>query len=63
MKPQDVKAALGKRARLPDGTVGRFTAYILRAGEKGLIYQAELQDLTSKRSVRICRLEEVETVD
>lgn len=60
MKPQDVKAALGKRVRLPDGTVGRFTAYILRAGENGLLYQAEVQDLTALRSVRICRLEEIE---
>lgn len=60
MKPQGVKAALGRRVRLPDGTVGRFTAYILRAGEKGLLYQAEVQDLTALRSVRVCRLEEIE---
>lgn len=63
MKPRDVKAALGKRVRLPDGTEGRFTAYILRAGESGPLYQAEVQDLTALRSVRICRLKEVEAID
>ena len=32
----------------------------LRAGEKGLLYQAEVQDLTALRSVRVCKLDELE---
>ncbi len=38
----------------------RLTACILRRGEKGIFYQAELQDVKAKNSVLICRLEDIE---
>lgn len=62
MTSKEVKAALGKRVRLTDGSEGRFTAYILRAGNGKLLYQAEVQDLTALRSVRICKLDDLEVV-
>ena len=61
MTPKEVKAALGKRVRLPDGSECRFNAYILRAEKDKLLYQAEVQDLKAL-SVRICKLEDIETV-
>lgn len=60
MTQKEVKAALGKRVRLRDGTEGRFTAYILRVQDGKVLHQAELQDLNAWHSVRICRLEDVE---
>ena len=61
MGPKEVVANLGKRVRLPDGFEGRFTGAAIRKDESGnVFYQAELQDLTALRSVRICRLEDVE---
>lgn len=63
MGPREVIANLNKRVRLPDGYEGRFTGATIRKDESGRVfYQAELQDLTALRSVRICRLEDVEVV-
>ena len=61
MTPKDVKSALGQRVRLPEGEY-LFTAYILRRDGGKILHQAELQDLTALRSIRICRLEEIEIV-
>lgn len=61
MGPKEVIANLGKRVRLPDGSEGRFTGATIRKEESGRVfYQAEVQDLAAVRSVRICRLEDIE---
>lgn len=63
MEVQDIKRTLNKVVRLPDGSRYRFTGATIRMNDTGEYwYQAELQDLTALRSVRICRLEEVEVV-
>lgn len=63
MGPKEVIANLNRRVRLPDGYEGCFTEATIRKDESGRVfYQAELQDLTALRSVRICRLEDVEVV-
>ena len=57
MGPKEVIENLNRRVRLPDGYEGRFTGATIRKDESGRVfYQAEL------RSVRICRLEDVEVV-
>lgn len=63
MGPMEVIANLNKRVRLPDGYEGRFTGATIRKRDSGeVFYQAELQDLTALRSLRICKLEDVEVV-
>lgn len=63
MGPKEVIANLNRRVRLPDGYEGRFTGATIRKRDSGeVFYQAELQDLTALRSVRICKLEDVEVV-
>lgn len=60
MGPKEVIANLNRRVRLQDGYEGRFTGATIRKDESGgVFYQAELQDLTALRSVRICRLEDI----
>jgi len=63
MGPKEVIANLNKVVHLPDGTQGRFTGATIRKRDSGeVFYQAELQDLTAQRSVRICSLEDLEVV-
>lgn len=46
----------------PSGVRYRLTAYIYRQDARGKpLYQAELQDLTALRSVRVCKLSDIET--
>lgn len=62
MELKDVKFSLGKKVRLVTRDINAeylFTGCILRKNERGYFYQAELQDLKNKRSVVICRLDEV----
>lgn len=64
MGPKEVIANLNQRMRLPDGYEGRFTGATIRKDESGRVfYQAELQDLTALRSVRICKLEDISPVE
>ncbi len=64
MGPKEVIANLNQRVRLPDGYEGRFTGATIRKDESGRVfYQAELQNLTALRSVRICRLENISPVE
>ena len=64
MGPKEVIANLNRRVRLPDGYEGRFTGATIRKDESGRVfYQAELQNLTALRSVRICRLENISPVE
>lgn len=64
MGPKEVISNLNNRVRLPDGYEGRFTGATIRKDKSGRVfYQAELQDLSALRSVRICKLEDVEVVD
>lgn len=64
MSPTQVIANLGKSVCLPDGSIYRFTGATIRKDKSGRVfYQAELQDLTALRSVKICKLEDVEVVD
>lgn len=63
MEVKDVKRSLGKTvAHTPSGVAYRFTAYIFRQEKGRYLHQAELQDLSALRSVRICRLEDVAAV-
>ena len=57
MTPQDVKSALGKMVQY-NGSEYKMTAYILRHGEKGFLYQAELQD-PNGNSVIIAALDKI----
>ena len=48
----------------PAGYEGRFTGATIRKDESGRVfYQAELQDLATLRSVRICKLEDISPVE
>ena len=58
MTPQDVKTALGKMVQY-NGSEYKMTAYILRHGEKGFLYQSELQDPCG-HSITIAALKDVE---
>lgn len=63
MTRQEIKQALNQVVRLPDGSRYRLTGATIRRNDRGgYWYQAELQDLTAPRSVRICRLEDIEIV-
>lgn len=63
MTPKQVKEALNQTVGLKDGGTYRLTGATIRKSESGKIfYQAELQDLTARHSVRICKLEDVEPV-
>ncbi len=64
MGPREVIANLNRRVRLPDGYEGRFTGATIRKDKSGRVfYQAELQDLSALRSVRICKLEDISPVE
>lgn len=61
MEPHEVKRYLNKIVTAPDGIKYKFTGAAIRLNEAGEYwYQAELQDLAALRSVRICRLEDIE---
>lgn len=61
MEPREIKRHLNKMVVLPDGVKYKFTGATIRLNELGeYCYQAEVQDLTALRSVRICRLEDIE---
>lgn len=61
MEVQEIRRALNKVVRLPDGSRYKLTGAAIRLNEMGEYwYQAELQDLTALHSVRICRLEDIE---
>lgn len=60
MEPHQVRRCLNKTVTAPDGIRYRLTGATIRLNEMGEYwYQAELQDLTALRSVRICRLEDI----
>lgn len=64
MTPKQVKDALNKTVGLKGGGTYRFTGATIRKSVSGKIfYQAELQDLTARHSVRICKLEDIEPVE
>lgn len=63
MKLEDVKRNLNKMVRYKDSTgIYKLTACILRKNESGFVYQAELLDTKSTRSVLICKLEDIEEI-
>ena len=64
MKIEEVKRNLNKMVRYKDrADIYRLTACILRKGENGLFYQAELLDTKHGRSIVICKLDEVEGIE
>lgn len=63
MKIEDVKKNLNKMVVYKGKSdIYKLTACILRGGEKGVFYQAELQDTKSKNSVLICNLGDIEEI-
>lgn len=64
MEIKAVKNSLGRIVlHKPSGIRYRFTAYIFRRHKTGFLYQAELEDLTAPRSVRVCKLEDIEILE
>lgn len=69
MRPDELKQNLGKPVLYTNPTLYMenseyiLTAAILRRGEQGFFYQAELTDPVVKRSVVICRLEDIERME
>lgn len=66
MKLEEVKFWLGKEVLLSARSGEShylLTGCILRKNENGFFYQVELQDFKNKRSVLICRLEDVKIND
>ena len=68
MKIEHIKRNLGKQVRYKNSrneidTNYLFTGCTLRRSEKGLFYQAELQDLNSNNSILICKLEDIEAIN
>ena len=61
MEIKQVKINLNKMV-VYKGTKDRYklTACILRKGEKGYFYQAELQDVKSGKSIIYCKLDDLE---
>lgn len=68
MRAEDIKRALGKRVTFkspkvcPQGAEYILSGAIFRLGDNGYFYQAELTDLTTKNSVVICSLDEIEVI-
>lgn len=61
MEVQEIKRYLNKTVTAPEGIRYKLTGATIRLNEMGEYwYQAELQDLSALRSVRICRLEDIE---
>ncbi len=62
MEPHEIKRHLNKTVAAPDGVRYKLTGATIRLDESTgeYWYQAELQDLTALRSVRICKLSDVE---
>lgn len=61
MEVQEIKRYLNKAVTAPDGIRYKFTGATIRLNEAGEYwYQAELQDLSALRSIRICKLEDIE---
>lgn len=60
MEPHEIKRCLNKNVTAPDGIKYKLTGATIRLNNMGEYwYQAELQDLSAQRSVRICRLEDI----
>lgn len=63
MEPKEIRRNLNRLVQTPDGIRYKFTGATIRLNEAGEYwYQAELQDMTAERSVRICRLSDAEAV-
>lgn len=68
MRAEDIKRALNKRVVFkspkvcPQGAEYILSGAIFRLGDNGYFYQAELTDLTTKNSVVICSLDEIEVI-
>lgn len=68
MKPEEIRQNLNKPVRFTDPKLYIenaeyiLTGAIFRLGEQGFYYQAELTDLTTKNSVMIVGLDEIEEV-
>lgn len=61
MEVQEIKRYLNKTVTAPEGIRYKLTGATIRLNEMGEYwYQAELQDLTALRSVRICKLTDIE---
>lgn len=66
MTDREIKRNLGKQVRLTsnklyaEGDVYLLTGAIIRRGDEGFYYQAELQDPSHLNSVVVVRLEEIE---
>ncbi len=64
MKIEEVKSNLNRMVKYKGiSNVYELTACILRKGESGFFYQAELKDRKSGTSVLICKLEEIEVIE
>lgn len=63
MKIEEVKKNLGKAVKYKDTDIYKLTACILRKGEEGLFYQAELFDTKHGNSVIVCKLEDVGVIE
>lgn len=61
IEPHEIKRHLNKTVTAPDGVSYKLTGATIRLDESTgeYWYQAELQDLTALRSVRICKLEDI----
>ena len=68
MKPEEIKANLNKPVRFTnprlyiENAEYILTGAVFRLGEQGFYYQAELTDPTTKNSVMIVGLDEIEEV-
>ena len=66
MTERDIKKALGRRVRFTnqklyiDGTEYILSGAVIRRGDNGFYYQAELTGLKCRGSVLYCRLDEIE---
>ena len=66
MTERDIKKALGRRVRFTnpklyiEGAEYILSGAVIRRGDNGFYYQAELTDLKCKNSVLYCRLDEIE---
>ena len=67
MTEREIKRSLNKPVRFTnkklyiEGATYILTGAVIRLGADGFYYQAELTDPTTKNSVIICRLEEIES--
>ena len=63
MKIEEVKRNMGKTIRYKDSDGYMLIGCILRKGEDGFFYQAELLDKRHGNSVIICNLKDVEGLE